>query len=94
MTTVGPLNGRSAVSAKPTPSIERGLKHVFRQAGWGLAANVIGLGLRWLLVLVIARQYGALALGIYALSVAIGIGASLAATAGLDWMVLRLCSIP
>ena len=89
MTAIGPLDARLEVPAVAAVLPDRGLKHVLHQAGWGLAANIIGLILRWVLVLVIARHYGALALGVYALSVAVGIGASLAATAGLDWMVLR-----
>ena len=69
---------------------ERGLRHVLHQTGWGVGTNAVGLTLRYALVLVIARYYGALVLGVYALSVAIGMAASLAATVGMDRAISAL----
>ena len=69
----------------PDPAAaQRGLRHVVRQASWGLSATLVGLGVRYALILVIARHYGADILGVYSLSVAIALLASIAATLGID----------
>jgi O-antigen/teichoic acid export membrane protein len=50
---------------------------------------VIGLVVRYALILLVARHYGAHGLGIYTLSIALGLVASLFATMGMDWAVTR-----
>lgn len=65
------------------------LRHIITQASWAGAFEIVGIGVRYLLVLVIARLYGAAGLGLYTLAFAFASGAALLGRLGLDRAALR-----
>jgi O-antigen/teichoic acid export membrane protein len=62
---------------------------VAKQAGWAGAFDVVGLVLRYGLILLIARLLGPLGLGLYGLALAFANGITVVAALGLDHGMLR-----
>lgn len=82
-TAEGPL------AAPASRSSIHGFAYLLRQAGWAGACEVIGLVLRYVLILTIVRLFGVVGLGLYALLMAIGDIAGIIGRAGFDEVVLR-----
>ena len=75
-------------SAESGPAQES-LTRIARQAGWVGAFDLIGVLLRYGLILLIARLLGPFGLGVYALAMVFAHGATAVAAMGLDQAMLR-----
>jgi O-antigen/teichoic acid export membrane protein len=75
--------------SRPTVTDAFRIRYILSQAGWAGGLEVIGIGVRYALVVVIARSLGAAGLGLYTLAIAFGSAAALAGRIGLDRASMR-----
>ena len=76
---------------EPVTEHERrlGTRHVLVQVGWAGGWQVAGMVLRYVVVLLVARWYGADGLGLYSVAIALGVLAALFGRMGVDRAILR-----
>jgi O-antigen/teichoic acid export membrane protein len=73
--------------------VEYELKKITREAGITFAGVLLGMGVKYICVLVIARHIGAFQFGTYALGLTILTFAQILSVAGLNYGVLRYVSV-